>query len=223
MKVAKTDNPMTLAQMEFCNQLEQSDRSGQALQEPVVAPGAPTPHWLVSIPEVGRLAVTHLEGHWSVENARWSFGEDDEATLVDNPLETAWQSAKAVRMELKEQLELGCYVISVVVFTDMEPDAAILEAAQGRSVRVLWGTNDLVERLANLPEERELQSHLCDRYIVQETAVLRRQPEPAAPAPEQAPLEMGDGQLVIQHVDVVNVYVNAGAGSSLLLPGAQGS
>ena len=223
MKVAKTDNPMAVAQMEFCNQLEQSDRSGQALQEPVVAPGSPTPQWLVSFPEVGRFAVTFLEGHWSVENGRWSRGEDDAATLVDNPLETAWQSAKAVRMELKEQLELGCYVISMVVFTDMEPDAAILEAAQGRSVRVLWGANDLVERLANLPEERELQSHLCDRYIVQETAVLRRQPERAAPAPEQAPLEMGNGQLVIQHVDVVNVYVNAGVGSSLLLPGAQGS
>ena len=214
---------MTLAEMEFCNQLEQSDRSGQALQEPMVAPESPTPQWLVSFPEVGRFAVTFLEGHWSVENGRWSRGADDVSTLVDNPLETAWQSATAVRTELKEQLELGCYVISMVVFTDMEPDAAILEAAQGRSVRVLWGANGLVERLANLPEERELQSHLCDRYIVQEMAVLRRQPERAGPAPEQAPLEVGDGHLVIQHVDVVNVYVSAGTGSSFSLPEAQGS
>ena len=223
MEIVKTDRPMTLAQMEFCRQLEQSDRSGQALQDPVVAPGAPTPQCLVSFPQVGRFAVTFLEGHWSVEDGRWRHGEDGAATPVDNPLETAWQSAKAVRVELREQLELGCYIIPMAVFTDMDPDPAILEAAKGRSVRVLWGVHDLVERLANLPEERELQSHLCDRYIAQEMAVLRQRPEPAGLAPEQVPLTMGDGQLVIQHVDVVNVYVNAGTGSSISLPGAQGS
>ena len=167
--------------------------------------------------------MTFLEGHWLVEDGRWRRGEDGAATPVDNPLEKAWQSAKAVRVELREQLELGCYIIPMAVFTDMDPDPAILEAAQGRSVQVLWGAHDLVERLANLPEERELQSHLCDRYIAQEMAVLRQRSEPAGLAPEQAPLTMGDGQLVIQHVDVVNVYVNAGTGSSISLTGAQGS
>ena len=46
MEIVKTNRPMTLAQMKFCKQLEQSDRSGQALQDPVVAPGAPTPQCL---------------------------------------------------------------------------------------------------------------------------------------------------------------------------------
>ena len=43
MKVVKTDDnrPLTLKEIEICQQFEQSDRSGQALWWPIVAPGDP--------------------------------------------------------------------------------------------------------------------------------------------------------------------------------------
>ena len=208
MKLVKDDNnSLTLAQVEFCNELEASDRSGQALWLPAVASGYPTPDCLVAIEEVGRFAVTLLADGWSIEDDRWHRGEDGAAEPVDDPLEAAWQSAKGVRMELKRQLDIGSYVIPVVVFTDMEPDPAIMEAAQGRSVRVFWNTRDAVARLASLPGEHEVQEHLRGRYIAQEMEVLRRRAQRPEPAREAGALEIGDGRMVIQHVDVVNVYV----------------
>ena len=44
MEIVKTNRPMTLAQMKFCKQLEQSDRSGQALQDPVWPLEPPLPN-----------------------------------------------------------------------------------------------------------------------------------------------------------------------------------
>ena len=58
MKVVKTDNnrPMTLKEIEICQQFEQSDRSGQALWWPIVAPGNPAPDCLALLEGNGRYA-----------------------------------------------------------------------------------------------------------------------------------------------------------------------
>ena len=96
---------------------------------------------------------------------------------------------------------------------------AIMKAAQGREVRVFFGRDEVVQRLVNLPDEEQLQPQLGSRYIQKEVGLLRRWSAAEAKTPERASLEIGDGRLVIQHVDVVNVYVNAvpfaSAGASL--------
>ena len=102
-----------------------------------------------------------------------------------------------------------------------------MEAAQGRGVRVFFGQDKVVQRLVNLPDEEQLQPQpqlgSRSRYIQKEVAVLSRTSTPGARTPEAASLEIGDGRLVMQHVDVVNVYVTTGpeAGASLLgVPGS---
>ena len=104
----------------------------------------------------------------------------------------------------------------------MGPDAGIMEAAQGRGVRVFFGQDDVVQRLVNLPDQEQLQPQLNSRYIQKEVALLRRRFAPEEKTPEQAFLEIGGEGLVIQHVDVVNVYINAGADAGASLLGVQG-
>ena len=85
-----------------------------------------------------------------------------------------------------------------------------MEAAQGRAVKVFFGSDDVVRRLVNLPDEEQLQPQLSSRYIRKEIAVLRRRGSDGSgptPATEQASLEIGDGRLMIQRADVVNIYV----------------
>ena len=55
--------------------------------------------------------------------------------------------------------------------------------------------------------------------------MLSRTATPEAKTPEQAFLEIGDGRLVIQHVDVVNIYINSGpdASGGASLPDVPGS
>ena len=148
-------------------------------------------------------------GQYAVEDEDWYRRDaDGNANPVSDLIEETWQAAKAIRMALKEGLGIGAYVIPVLVFADMSPDAGIMEAAQGRGVRVFFGAGGVVQRLADLPDEEQLQTHLHGGFIRKEVATLSRSSERGATPPEQASLEFGDERLVIQHVDVVNVYVN---------------
>ena len=218
MKVIKNDPEaaLTLAQIEFCNQLEQSDRPGQALWAPRVDGDEPAPDCLVSIKAVCRFAVMLPEGRFSVDGDEWfRHNADGNATPESDLIERAWQAATAVRMTLKEGLGIGAYVIPVIIFNDMSPDAGILAAAQGRRVKVLFGDGDgdVVRTLVNLPDDPQLQTHLSMRYIQRDMEVLGRDHARKAKPSAANSLVLGDGKLVIQHVDVVNIYVNIDAAS----------
>ena len=214
MQVVKNDNsnnePLTLAEMEALQQFEQSTRAGQALFHPQVAAGQPAPNCVAFFEEVGRFAITICEGRYSVENGRWfSHRANDVQMPVDNPLEGAWQAAKTVRTELKRELDLNTYVIAVVSFPDMAEDEGILEEAEGRSVHVLFGEVDLVQRLVKLPKEDELQTQLSARYIKREVAALSRSSAAAKPEPAEtsSPAKGQVGALSIERVETMNVNI----------------
>ena len=222
MKVVKNDSNQTLtqAEMEACRQFKRSQRAGQALFRPLMDTSQPAPSWVAFLEGTGRFAVTILEGRHRVQGGRWwRHDENGVQTPIDNPLEQAWQAARAVRTQINRELELNTYVLSVVWFPDMEEDEDILDEAYGRSVHLCFGEVDLAQRLVQLPSEDQLQTHLSRRYIQREVAALSRSAaaEKAtaleqATAPETAALEISDGRLVVQHADVVNVYVSAGGG-----------
>ena len=92
----------------------------------------------------------------------------------------------------------------------MEEDEDILDAADGRSVRMLVGQGELVQRLVSLPKDDELQPQLNSRYIKQEMAVLSRSSAAADPEPAEAssPSVKGRvGALVLERVETVNIYI----------------
>ena len=218
MKVVKNNdnnNPLTLAELEALQQFEQSEREGQAVFHPRVAAGQPAPNCVPFFGEIGRFAITILEGRYTVENGRWFHREADGAMVPvdDDPLEQAWQAAKSVRTALKRELDLNTYVIAVAWFPDMEEDEDILDEVGGRSVHLCFGEVDLVQRLVQLPKEEELQTHLSRRYIKQEVAVLSR---PAAVEPEPAegpkPVNGRTGAMSIGRVETMNVYITVGNG-----------
>ena len=213
MKVVKTDNnnnkrAMTLAELEALAQFEASDRKGQVVFHPWVAPGSPAPHCVVLPEDLTRIAATYLDGeHW-VEDGQWYRRDDDGAvTPIDDVLERCWQAAMAVRSRLKKQLGINAYVVAVAVFPTMEPDESILAAAASRGTRVLFRMDDHVERLAALPGEQDLQHPLQARYIPDEADALSRPPATAAAEPETATLDVGDGRVVI-HAGTVHIHLH---------------
>ena len=234
MKVVKNDNNNTLspAEMEACQQFEASDQAGQVLFHPQVATGQPAPNCVALFDEVGRFGVTILEGRYTVEAGQWFRHQADGArSLMDNPLERAWQAATSVRTELNRELDLNTYVIPVAWFPDMDEDEDededILDEAGGRSVRLFFGQIDLAQRLVNLPKEDELQTHLSRRYIKREVGILSRAPAGETPTPAEEPQSVSGraGALTFQHVDTVNIYVtvvNGGVGGDPSLITVQG-
>ena len=213
MKVVKNDNnqPLTLAEMEACQQFEQSDRDGQVVFHPQVTGGQPAPNCVAFLEEVGRFAVTILEGRYTVEGGHWVRHEANGRQVpVDNPLEAAWQTARSVRTELKRELDLNTYVIAVAWFPDMEEDEDILDEVDGRSVHLCFGEIDLVQRLLNLPKNDELQTQINRRYIKQEMAALSRSSVALSPesVEDSSPSVKGRvGALVLERVETVNIYV----------------
>ena len=211
--------PLTLAEQEAYRQFEASDRAGRALFHPWVAGGAATPHCLGFFEGICRFGVMFLDGYYSVENGQWYHreNEDDVPVPVGNPLEEAWQRAMVVKAQLREELDIGAFFIPVVVFTDMTPDDDILDEVRNRKVRVLWGLDDLVERLIELPERDDLYPRLNGQFIAREIEVLSREAPRKAPAPEQMALDLGGGSLVLQRAETVNIYLSiaatTGAGS----------
>ena len=216
MKIVKTDEnrPMTLREIEICQQFEQSDRSGQALWWPIVAPvdlapGTPAPACVALLEGNGRYAITFLHDQWSVRGGEWYHQtEDGAATPMGNVREVAWEAAMSVKDRLTE--DRGCYVIPVMVFTDMTPDPDILEEVRGSRVQLLWGLDDLAARLADLPEGDQVQKQLGKRQIAREVEELSRRPAgaQAAPPPKAATLTVSGGAVTVRDGDDVHIDIH---------------
>ena len=141
-------SPLSAAELKAMAQFEASDRDGTALWRPRVSGDAPAPDCAVFVHGIGRFAIRFLSGIYEVEDGEWyHLADDGEAIAVDDPLENIWQAAMAVKEDVTRDYDYGCYIVAVAVFADMEVDEAILEARGGRGVRVLWGMDDLVERV----------------------------------------------------------------------------
>ena len=217
MKVVRTNDnrPMTPREIQVCQQFEQSDRSGQALWWPLTTPGNPVPgdpasDCLVLLEGNGRYALTFLHDRWSVREGEWRrHAEDGAVTPMGDVREDAWEAAMSIKDRLSQDLDFGCYVIPVMVITDMTPDPDILEEMRGSKVRLLWGLDDLVARLADLPEGDQVQKQLGKRFISREVGTLSRRPAAARPTqPPQAatvtvsgePVTVRDGDEF--HIDI---------------------
>ena len=213
MKVVTTDDnrPMTLKEIEICQQFEQSDRSGQALWWPLMAPGDPASDCLALLEGNGRYAITFLHDQWSVRGGEWyHHDEDGAATPMGNVREEAWEAAMSIKDRLAQDLDFGCYVIPVMVLTDMTPDPDILEETRGSKVRLLWGLGDLVARLADLPEGDQVQKQLGKRFISREVETLSRRPAAAGPAqpPKAATLTVSGGPVTVRDGDELHIDVH---------------
>ena len=213
MKVVKTDDnrPLTLKELEICQQFEQSDRSGQALWWPLVPPGDPAPDCLILLEGNGRYALTFLHGQWSVREGEWyRHAADGAVTPMGDIREKVWEGAMSIKDRLAQDLDFGCYVIPVIVFTDMTPDPDILEEIRGSKVRLLRGLDDLVGRLVDLPEGDQVQKQLGKRFISREVETLSRRPAAAKPAqlPKAATLTVSGGSVTVRDGDDVHIDIH---------------
>ena len=96
----------------------------------------------------------------------------------------------------------------------MEEDEDILDEADGRSVRLLFGKVDLVQRLANLPKGDEVQTQLSAHYIKREVAALSGPAAAVDPEPAEGvgPVSGRVGAMPIGRVETMNVYITIANG-----------
>ena len=113
-----------------------------------------------------------------------------------------------------------------MVLTDMTQDPDILEEMRGSKVRLLWGLDDLVAKLADLPDGDQVQKQLGKRYTSREVETLSRRPAAARPPPppktatltvsgEPVTVRDGDGLHIDVHLHFTITAPGDGDGPSL--------
>ena len=212
---AANDNdrrPLSGAERDALSRFEASDRQGVALFRPRVAGDRLAPDCAVCVEEEGRFVVSFLTGRYSVENGKWHRHDGDgDAVFVSDPMEQLWQAAMAVKDAATRDFDFGCFIVPVAVFVDMEANQEIMAAKQLRAVKILWGTDDLVERIiAQLPEDKR-QTGLNARFIEKDVRALSRVPSPSdetAPASEDLSVDLGAGQLTMNGVETAIIHVH---------------
>ena len=135
------------------------------------------------------------------------------------PLTQTWDGAIGIRDTLYRSLKLKIFVIPILLLTDMEPEPTIEEwAATGGRVRVLWGYRDLVNRLLEVASDVGVKYPPTAEHIRREVEAITGGlvlPDAAAPPPAE-PAEPEARQLIIQHIDTLNVYVTPAEAGSVL-------
>ena len=143
----------------------------------------------------------------SVRTSRPSNGTEHVAC----PLTQTWDAAIAVRDAVTRVLGFKVFIIPVLLLTDTPPNQTIEEWAKQRRVKVLFGADDLVGRLLALADSVGVKHPPSADHIQNEVAAVTN--GLVAPARDgggqEAVQEFMARQVVIQHVDTVNIHVTS--------------
>ena len=202
------NDPMRAAELRVYQEIARSEVPGQSLYQVNAYPNAPELDVLVALEGVAYVCVGIKGGVYRMTNdGRWFLRTAFAWQRTPSPLEETWLAAISVHDALMKSLNLNIFVIAVLVFPDMDRDPAIDQAAANDKVRVQWGTDNLVEGMAAIARTRTVNRPPTAGQIARVTEFfmpgLGMAPEPEPPP---AAMEIAGRQLIIQHVDVMNVY-----------------
>ena len=141
----------------------------------------------------------------------WTLHTAHGTEHVPCPLTQTWDAAIAVRDAVYRTLGFKIFIIPVLLLTDTPRDPFIEEWAAQRRVKVLFGADDIVVRLLALAERTEIKHPPTADHIRNEVAAVTN--GLVAPARDggghEAVQEFIARQVVIQHVDTVNIHVTS--------------
>ena len=200
------NDPKRQAELRVYQEIANSQRPGQALYGVKAARHSPEVDFVVWIEDVACFALEVKGGNFWVENGTLFRQGPIGPEQVANPLRKAMDGALSISNSIKDRLPGGAFVISVLLFPDMEVEDDIRRWAQDSRTNVMFGVTDLVRRLTELEDVQHIRIRPSAHLIEQEVAVLmpeaRPEVNPAAP-PKDLPTA-----LRAQHVEIHNLVIN---------------
>ena len=198
----RLQDPKRRAELAIYRALEASTTPGVALYEPRFGRYQRGLDFVVWLRDVGRFAIEDKGGLYCVHNGQWYLSTPSGWQEVDCPALQAWDGAMNFRDRIARKQGKGPFVVSVLVFPDMEPDPALTRALADSAVHVVFGVQDFTGQLAGLADIKKAPK--ADDITREVALVECAEPEPEAP--EQPEIGLHGGQLVIQHVEHLHVY-----------------
>ena len=222
-------DPMRRAEARVFDAISASPRPGFAYYEWKRGQDSPEIDFALWLQDEGRFGLQVKGGLYSLEGGKWYLTTERGREKKASPLRRTWDATMSLRDEVSEALRDELFFIAVLLFPDMEPDAGIAEMARRSHAQVLWGRDNLVDRLVEIADRAGVYYPPGAGDIRREVAAVtdgqiaylgedpdRDQPQAGPPAPAEAPapagtrLEIPAGGITIHHVDTL--IVNAAPG-----------
>ena len=205
----RRQDPRRRAEAIVYDQLAASGLPGHALYELKPLPEAPELDFAVWLQDRARFGAQVKGGPYSVDKSVWTLRTSQGIEHVPCPLTQTWDAAIAVRDAVDRVLGFKIFIIPVLLLTDTPPDPSIEEWAAQRKVKVLFGADNLVDRLLELADGTGVTYPPTADHILNEVdAVTGGLIAPVRDALSRETVQdCTTKQVVINHVDTVNIYV----------------
>ena len=210
-------DPQRLAELQVYTEIMNSDRKGRSLYEVKTSRNVPELDFAVLIEDVAVYGVQVKGGQHAIHRGQFQLITDDGPVNIPCPMKVTWDAALQIRETVKRRLGRKVFVVAVLLFPDMEPDPDIEARAENDRVKVLFGADNLVERLVDLVADEEIFNP-PSAWMVDEIAETLM-PFLAAAGQQDLQEEAAEGQeadvrelnltdqpVGVQNADVVNVY-----------------
>ena len=203
----RQEDPLRGAELRVYQAIVNAQQPGQALYEVKASRHSPEVDFAIWVEDVACFAIEAKGGNFWVEKGTL-FRQGPEQ--VPNPLRKAMDGALSISNSIKDRLPGGAFVISVLLFPDMEDNPEIRRWAQDSRTNVMFGVTDLVRRLTELEDVATVRHRPPAYRIEQEVAVLMPEAQPeanqAAP-PRDLPTALHAQHMVIQNL-TINLYAS---------------
>ncbi len=212
-------DPKRQAELLIYEKLKASNVPGYALYEVRVDQHCRELDFLVLLEGAARIGIELKGGLYRLVGGEWQLLTPEGWQKVPNPISQLWDAAMGLRDTLGERLNHKSFIIPVLSFPDMEPDQDIADRASAAKVQVIWGTERFVERLVELAE-------VSDVFYPPSAEDIKTEIEAIVPGltgdPAPSEMDLQARQVIIQHVDTVNVYTTGAVDPQQEVPHNEG-
>ena len=202
----RQEDPLRGAELRVYQEIVNAQQPGQALYEVKASRHSPEVDFAIWVEDVACFAIEVKGGNFWVENGTLFRQGPIGPEQVANPLRKAMDGALSISNSIKDRLPGGAFVISVLLFPDMEVEDEIRRWAQDSRTNVMFGVTDLVRRLTEMDDVQDIRHRPTAYRIEQEVAVLMPEARPEANRP--APPKDLPTALQAQHVEIHNLTIN---------------
>ena len=166
--------PKRMAELAVYRELEASDAPGTTIYEAKASRQCPEVDYAIWADGVARYAAQLKGGIHRVQGCTWYRSTPRGEVRVPSPLAKIWDSTMKLHDYVQARVEDGRnpFFIPVLLLPDMEPDPAIEAWAEHTHVHVVFGTDDLVERLIDLAPHTRLLYPPTAEEIAEEVALV---------------------------------------------------
>ena len=140
-------DPKRQAELGVYQQIAASGVPGVTLYECHPTPSSPEVDFVIIREGVAHFAVQVKGGHWRLEEGQFQLLTDQGWVNKTAPPTQACDAAYAVRNAVRAVLGWSIYVISIMLFPDMEPDADLLNWRANHALAMLFGKAPIIDRL----------------------------------------------------------------------------